>query len=150
MLFLPLVLLGILLSSGLAGTLTQVHASSQEAASKGHNNPFPYGSCTWWADQRYHQLTGIYVPWTTRADAWEWTARARQFHWHVSKAPAKGSIIDLQPWVQYAYGLGHVAVVEKVLANGRVIASNMSWGAHPRQVINVEFSPGPGVTFITY
>lgn len=117
---------------------------------KGQKNPFPYGSCTWWAAQRYHQMTGVYVPWQTQADAWQWTSRAQQFHWKVSTRPAKGAIIDLQPWVQGAYGFGHVAVVEQVLTNGHVIASNMSWGASPLRVTNVQFSPGRGVTFLSF
>jgi surface antigen len=95
-------------------------------------------------------MTGIYVPWTTGAMAWQWNARARQFYWHVSSRPSRGAIIDLQPGVQWAYGAGHVAVVEKVLKNGHVITSNMSWGAHPWQVTNVEFRPGPGVSFISF
>ncbi|TMF46736.1 MAG: hypothetical protein E6I32_11265 [Chloroflexi bacterium] len=66
----------------------------------------------------------------------------------MSGKPVVGAIIDLQPGVQGASGLGHVAVVEKILSNGHVIASNMSWGAYPWQVTNVEFTPGPGVTFI--
>jgi len=115
----------------------------------GSVNVFPYGPCTWWANQRYFQLHGVFVPWRTQSDAWEWTARAYQFGWHVSSSPTVGSIIDLQPWVQGAYGLGHVAVVEQVLSNGHVIASNMSWGAYPWQVTYVQFTPGPGVTFIS-
>ncbi|HLL78967.1 MAG TPA: CHAP domain-containing protein, partial [Ktedonobacteraceae bacterium] len=91
---------------------------------------------------------GYFVPWHSQANAWQWTARAHQFGWHVSTRPVLGSIIDLQPWVQGAYGLGHVAVVEKILRNGHVIASNMSWGANPYRVVDVEFAPGPGVTFI--
>lgn len=117
---------------------------------KGKGNYFPYGQCTWYANQRYHALHGVYVPWTTNADAWAWTSRARDFHWHVSSRPTPGDIIDLQPWVQGAYGLGHVAVVERVLSNGHVIASNMNWGARYWAVTNVEFSPGPGVSFISY
>ncbi len=117
-------------------------------AIKGLGNFFPYGQCTWWANQRYHQLHNTYVPWTTRADAWQWSARAHDFHWQVSTQPIAGAIVDLQPWVQGAYGLGHVAFVEKVLSNGHVIASNLNWGVNSRQVVNVEFAPGPGVTFI--
>jgi surface antigen len=131
-----------------AQTATSVAANSQPV--KGTHNPFPYGSCTWWGSQRYHQLTGIYVPWTTQATAWQWTARANQFHWRVSTHPTVRAIVDLQPWVQGAYGSGHIAVVEKVLSNGQVIASNMSWGAHPWSVVDVKFKPGPGVTFISY
>ncbi len=115
----------------------------------GTKNVFPYGQCTWWANQRYFQLHGVFVPWTTQSDAWEWTTRAYQFSWHVSSSPTVGSIIDLQPGVQGAYGLGHVGVVEQVLSNGHVIASNMNWGAYPWQVTYVEFASGPGVTFIS-
>lgn len=117
---------------------------------KGEGNPFPYGQCTWWASQRYHTLHGVYVPWLTQADAWQWTSRAQQFYWRVSSKPALGAIVDLQPWVQGAYGLGHVAVVEQILPNGHVIASNMNWGTHPAQVTYVEFVPGSGVTFISF
>lgn len=117
---------------------------------KGNGNPFPYGQCTWWASNRYYQLHGIYVPWTTQSDAWQWSDRANQFHWTVSSHPTNGAIVDLQPWVQGAYGLGHVAVVEKILSNGHVIASNMNWGAQYWEVTDVEFTPGPGVSFLTF
>ncbi|HEX9091846.1 MAG TPA: LysM peptidoglycan-binding domain-containing protein [Anaerolineales bacterium] len=117
---------------------------------KGTGDYFPRGQCTWWASYRYHQLHGIYVPWKTQSDAWQWTARAREFHWHISSTPSPGAIINLQPWVEGAYGLGHVAVVEKVLHNGHVIASNMNWGVYYWKVTNVEFAPGPGVSFISF
>lgn len=126
------------------------NVSSSSNAAKGTANTFPYGQCTWWADERYHQLTGIYVPWMTGSDAWQWTQRAYQYHWNVSSKPTVGAIMNLQPWVQGAYGLGHVAVVEKILSNGDVIASSMNWGSNPTQVTDSEFSPGSGVTFITY
>ncbi len=112
-------------------------------------NVFPYPACTWWANERYAQLHGYYVPWTTNAMAWQWRDRAYNFGWHVSTAPRAGSVIDLQPWVQGAYGSGHVAVVERVLGNGHVIASNLSWGANPYAVVYWEFAPGPGVTFLS-
>jgi surface antigen len=90
------------------------------------------------------------VPWTTQSNAWQWKDRARNFHWRVSSSPSPGAIVDLQPWVQGAYGLGHVAVVERILNNGHVIASNLNWGAYPEQVTYVEFVPDAGVSFITY
>ncbi len=111
-------------------------------------NQFPWPYCTWWANERYHQLNGVYVPWTTNSNAWQWTARAYDSHWHVSSTPYVGWIMDLQPWVQGAYGLGHVGVVEKYLGNGYFVASNMSWGAYPTQVTYVTFHAGYGVTFI--
>jgi len=143
-------LLGVLFVSITLGlNVGNAHAQSISASSPvGSGNYFPYGQCTWWANQRYHQLHGVFVPWRTQSNAWQWTARAYQFGWHVSRSPRVGSIIDLQPWVQGAYGLGHVAVVERVLSNGHVITSNMNWGAYPWRVTYVQFSPGPGVTFI--
>ncbi len=115
----------------------------------GHTNVFPYGACTWWADQRYYQIHGFFVPWTTQANAAQWVARAYQFGWRVSRFPAFGDILVLQPGVQGAYRLGHVAIVERVLSNGDVIASSMSWGSHPRSVTYWEFTLGPGVAFVT-
>jgi surface antigen len=118
----------------------------------GTGNYFPLGQCTWWASERYYQLTGIYVPWTTNSDAWQWTARAQDFGWHVSNIPEVGDIMDMQPYVQGASSLGHVAVVEQVLSNGDVIASSMNWGTTPQQAQHVtefEFTPGPGITFIS-
>jgi surface antigen len=115
---------------------------------QGSVNVFPYGSCTWWANQRYFQLHGIFVPWRTQSNAWQWTARAYEFGWHVSSVPVVGAIIVLQPGVEGASWAGHVAVVERILSNGHVIASNMNWGAYPWLVTYVEFAPGPGVTFI--
>lgn len=111
-------------------------------------NQFPWPQCTWWANERYHQMHGIYVPWRTNSNAWQWTARAHDFHWHVSTTPAVGWIMNLQPWVQGAYGLGHVGMVEKVLGGGYFVASNTNWGYNPTVVTYVTFHAGSGVTFI--
>lgn len=115
----------------------------------GHNNVFPYGACTWWANQRYYQLHGVFVPWRINSNAWQWTARAYEFGWRVSSQPTVGAILDLQPYVQYASYMGHVAVVERILGNGHVIASSMSWAPNYWAVSYYEFAPGPGVTFIS-
>jgi surface antigen len=116
----------------------------------GTGNYFPYGQCTWWGNQRYFELHGIYVPWTTQSDAWQWSDRARDFGWTISSTPTVGSILNLQPWVQDTWGLGHVAIVEEVLPDGRVRTSNMNWASQfLGQVNSVIFSPGPGVTFIS-
>ncbi len=121
---------------------------STTTAGGGQTNVFAFPECTWWANERYHQLHGFYVPWTTNADAWQWAARAEGFGWHVSSQPSLGSIIDLQPNIQGASDLGHVGVVERVLPNEHVIVSNMNWGQSPTTVTDVEFMPGSGVSFI--
>jgi surface antigen len=118
-------------------------------AATGTYNPFPYGACTWYANQRYYQLYGVFVPWRINANAWQWTARAYEFGWRVSHTPIVGAIIDLQAGVQGASWQGHVAVVEHVLSNGTIIASSMSWGTRPWAITRWHFHPGPGVTFIS-
>jgi surface antigen len=135
-----------ILSGGSESILTM--STQPLLSTQGSLNLFPYGSCTWWANQRYFQLHGIYVPWRTQSNAWQWTDRAEEFGWEVSSSPIVGAIIDLQPGVQGASWAGHVAIVERILSNGDVIASNMNWGAYPWQVTLVEFAPGPGVTFL--
>lgn len=112
-------------------------------------NPFPYGQCTWWADQRYYQLHGVFVPWHTNANAWQWATRAYQFGWSVSVVPHVGDIMVLQPGIQGAYYMGHVAVVEQVLSSGRFVASSMNWGANRWSVTDTQFYAGPGVSFLS-
>jgi len=115
----------------------------------GSSNAFPFGQCTWWADQRYYQLHGIFVPWRTNASAANWVNQAHTFGWHVSGTPKVGSIIVLQPGVQGAYSAGHVGVVEHLLSSGSVIASSMNWGSNPGKVTDYTFHLGSGVAFIS-
>ena len=115
----------------------------------GSSNLFPYGECTWWANQRYFQLHGVFVPWTVNADAFQWSARASDFGWQVSNTASVGAIIDFQPGVQGASNLGHLGVVEQMLGNGRLLVSNMNWNGGLGVVSYVQFTAGPGVTFIT-
>ncbi len=123
-------------------------ARARNFAQIGYSNVFPYPTCTWWADQRYYQLHRYFVPWRINSMAWQWSARARQFRWNVSARPSVGSIVNMQPGVQGAYGSGHVAVVERVLHGGTVVASSMNWGANPYMVVYIQVRPGAGITFI--
>jgi surface antigen len=127
------------------------HASqvlTRSSAAIGHSNVFPYPNCTWWANQRYYQLHKYFVPWRINAMAWQWSARAQQFRWNVSSRPSVGSIVDMQPWIQGAYAAGHVAVVERVLHGGTVVASSMNWSVNPCAVVYMQVRPGSGITFI--
>ena len=132
-----------------ASTSLQSAGTSRSRAAAGSSNPFPFGQCVWWADQRYYQLHGIFVPWRINAMAANWVHRAREFGWHVSGIPKVGSILVLQPGIQGAYSAGHVAVVEHLLNNGSVVASSMNWGRNPTTVTDNTFRPGPGVAFIS-
>ncbi len=110
---------------------------------------FTYGQCTYYADFRYHQLTGNWVPWG--GDAWAWAAGARAYGWNVSSIPHVPSIIVLQPGVQGAGYFGHVAVVEGINKDGSVYATNWNWYANGggwARWSSWNFSPGPGVSFV--
>jgi len=122
--------------------------SHQARHAEAAGNVFPYPSCTWGAAQEYHTLHGVWVPWHTQADAYQWTARAYQYHWHVSRKAHQGAIINLQPWVQGAYGRGHVEVVIKVYKDGSVLAIGTNWGRNIYAWTPWRFYPGRGVTFL--
>ena len=116
------------------------------------SDAYPYGQCTWWASHQYQVKTGVYPP-NTWGDAHSWLANAVASGWKVSSTPPpSAAIVCLQPYVQGAGFLGHVAVVESV-SNGSVTASNMNWGdtaAERASVQNVVFTfPANGLSFLT-
>ena len=106
--------------------------------------------CTYWASQRYHDKTGIWVPCT--GNAYQWASEATANGWIVSASPPQGipSIICLGPYTQQAGGYGHVAVVERVNTDGSVYTSGYDWYPHEGDSVTVyvTFKTGPGTTFI--
>lgn len=127
---------------------TSLPSSSSSYSNAATGDSFPYGQCTYWADYRYHQLTGIWVDFSGNAD--QWAANATAAGWVVSSTPHYPSIIVLQPNVQGAGGYGHVAAVESIhSSNSTVTTSNMNWGGSGTNVVDVTFSyPASGVSFI--
>ena len=109
---------------------------------------FAYGQCTFWANERYHALTGYWVPWL--GNAYQWAYGASASGWVVSSSPHVPSIIVLQPGVQEAGGYGHVAVVERINSDGSVYTSNYNWYANGgwAYLSYWTFKPGPGVVFV--
>jgi surface antigen len=112
------------------------------------NNSFPYGQCTWWADERYHQLTGFYVPWT--GNAYQWAYNAPSYGWIVSSTPHIPSIMVFQPGVQYASSTyGHVAIAESINSDGSIRTSNMNvYGYAFGTVAYLTNYAGSGVSFV--
>jgi len=150
-------------TSGKYRQFTGGSGSSAPTVKAGDGNNYPLGQCTWWADERYHQLTGYYNPWnhTGQGNANQWLQRAKDYGWNTDTKPPKGipSIICLQGFTQGATSsLGHVAIVEKVNSDGSVLTSNMNWragqpfstnlntGGYP--VTQVTFRQGTGVSFL--
>ncbi len=111
-------------------------------------NRFAFGQCTYWANMRYHALTGYWVPWL--GNAYQWAYGASSSGWIVSSKPHVPSIIVLQPGVEGAGGYGHVAIVEKINADGSVNTSNYNWYSNGGWDIlsYVTFYPGSGVSFV--
>jgi surface antigen len=143
--------------------LGQAVTSTSKTYKQGNGNPFDptfRGQCTWWTQERYHQLTGLWTPMT--GNAYQWLAQAQAAGWETGDKPPKEipSIICLQGNAGQGIlsSLGHVAVVEKVNSDGSVLTSDMNWsvgspfntdintyGYPVRQVV---FKPGVGVSFI--
>ncbi len=109
---------------------------------------FAFGQCTYWANLRYHELTGYWVPWL--GNAYQWAYGAETSGWVVSATPMVPSIIVLQPGVQGAGGYGHVAIVERINPDGSVYTSNYNWYANGGwdTLSYWTFHPGPGVSFV--
>ncbi len=124
-----------------------VSQQSSGNGSVGDGNTYPYPQCTWWASERYHQLTGVYVPW--RGDAWMWVDGAQSSGWSVASQPKVGDIVVLQRGVQGVNATyGHVGIVEGVNDDGSIEMSSMNWGADPTQVAHTTITPGGGVSFL--
>jgi surface antigen len=109
---------------------------------------FAFGECTYWANMRYHALTNYWVPWLGNADQWAYGASSSG--WIVSSKPRVPSIIVLQPYVEGASYLGHVAVVERINGDGSVYTSNYNWyGNGGYDTLSYwTFTPGSGVSFV--
>lgn len=119
----------------------------------GSGNPFSGAfsdQCTYWAQKRYHDLTGIWTPCV--GNGYQWASQAAARGWLVSSQPPnQPSIICLQPSVQGSdRNFGHVGVVERINADGSVYTSNYNVAPHigDKAIVNVTFRTGNGVSFI--
>lgn len=120
----------------------------------GNGNPFAgsFGDqCTYWAQKRYHDLTGIWTPCT--GNGYQWASQAAANGWIVSSQPPTNqpSVICLQPGVQLSdRNFGHVGVVERVNSDGSVYTSNYNVYPHigDKVTVYVTFRTGNGVSFI--
>lgn len=116
----------------------------------GQSNSYPAGQCTQYASERYHALSGFYVPWAGNAK--DWAGQAAAYGWMNSSTPVVPSIICLQAGIQLADGTyGHVGVVEGI-SKGNVETTDLNWGVTsaerttPHEVTFI--APAPGVSFI--
>ena len=105
------------------GSAYSVSAGGPSAGSYG--NRFAYGYCTWYVASR------IPVPWL--GNAWEWFGQAQAYGWATGQTPRAGAIM-----VTWESGYGHVAIVERVNADGSWTVSEMNfvgWGIVDQRTI---------------
>ena len=101
-------------SSVLPAGFNPNHATGEDGGS------YPYGQCTWWAYTRRHQL-GLPVG-SHFGNARDWGASAKALGYWVDGTPRHvGDIIVFAPGQQGADAdYGHVAIVEKINADGSI------------------------------
>jgi hypothetical protein len=133
-----------------AGVLTLPDVAHIAVADYGSLSHFFYGQCTYWANMRYHQTTGHWIPWL--GNAYQWAYQAPAYGWTLSTTPNPhgSSIMVFSPYAEGAGAYGHVAVVEGVNSDGSVTTSNWNWGGAWATLTYRTFYPGPGVSFIWY
>lgn len=89
-------------------------------------NPFERagyrGQCTWYAWSRRPDLGNA-----TLGNAHTWADSARRAGFPVNATPAAGAIAVWRPYFAGTRGPGHVAYVERVLADGRILISEYNW-----------------------
>jgi surface antigen len=140
--------------SGCPGVTPTVSASPSPEVSPTPTNGtssevWPFGGASYWANLRYHQLSGFWVSWTGNDD--QWVAGAHAAGWNVSQTPHLSSIIVLMPYVQGASAYGVVGIVESVVNSTTVHVSIMNWnhdGGGFDIVSYANFTVGSGVYFI--
>jgi surface antigen len=136
---------GITISNPYVNTASQPASSTSDVT---YLNRFVVGQCTYWANMRYHQLTGHWVPWI--GDAYEWASQALSYGWMVANRPNPHgySIMVIQPQIQGAGSYGHVAVVEHTNPDDSVYTSNWNWKGDWHMTSYVTFTPQTGISFI--
>lgn len=102
------------------GDVTFLYRNSAPT-SPGNKNA--WGNCTWYVWERRAQIGGSYaLPSAALGNAEAWAYSLSSYGYRVNNTPAPGAIM------QNRGGLGHVAVVESVSANGDVTVTEMNYG----------------------
>ena len=107
-------------------TTQNVSAPAPTSVSYGTNHYY-WGDCTWYVFERRQQLgKPVGNNW---GNAYDWDNRARSAGYRVNNSPSVGAIMQANAWTNYAWGLGHVAVVERINSNGSILVSEMNFGS---------------------
>ncbi|WP_213809801.1 CHAP domain-containing protein [Jeotgalicoccus sp. WY2] len=104
---------------------TPVAATPVTSASNGANY-YDWGTCAWYVfEQRSQRGLGVGGNW---GNASNWANGAQSAGYSVSNSPSVGAIMQAPAYTNGAYGLGHVAIVESVNADGSILVSEMQFG----------------------
>jgi surface antigen len=122
-----LAVLLLLLSMPMIAVMTLTHADSVSMASSVYNvasypgDYYAWGNCTWWVAIRRSQI-GESIP-NSWGNAATWAVRAQTDGYLVDHTPTYGAIMQIS---DVDHGLGHVAFVESVNADGSWTISEMN------------------------
>lgn len=62
-------------------------------------------------------------------NASSWASNARAEGYDVNNSPSVGAIMQADAWTNNAWGMGHVAIVERVNPDGSILVSEMNFGS---------------------
>lgn len=104
---------------------TPAAAAPVTSASNG-SNYYDWGTCAWYVfEQRSQRGLGVGGNW---GNATNWANGAQSAGYSVTNSPSVGAIMQAPAYTNGAYGLGHVAIVESVNADGSILVSEMQFG----------------------
>lgn len=117
----------LLISMPMVAVMTITHANSVSTAGSVYDvasypgDSYAWGNCTWWAAMRRSQI-GESIP-NSWGNAATWAVRAQGEGYLVDHNPTYGAIMQIS---SVDNGLGHVAFVESVSADGSWSISEMN------------------------
>ena len=89
-------------------------------------NYYYWGDCTWYVFERRQQLgKPVGNNW---GNAYDWDNNAKSAGYKVNNSPSVGAIMQADAWTNFAWGMGHVAVVERINSDGSILVSEMNFG----------------------
>lgn len=90
-------------------------------------NYYTWGECTWYAFERRQQLgKPVGNGW---GNAYNWNTGAKSAGYKVNNSPSVGAIMQADAWTNFAWGMGHVAIVERINSDGSILVSEMNFGS---------------------
>lgn len=113
-----------------AATRNSPAASDRESVGSNPYAAYSSDQCTYYAEEKMHEETGLWMP--LFGDAWRWADGARRAGWTVTSTPVVRSVAVF-PKGAFGSSVGHVAWVEAV-SGGRVRITDFNWNGRGARV----------------